>query len=180
MNMDRQKRHYHNPVQFIRDCLFLLKRVKHFKYAWLIAKPVILPCLRRNEISDANNKLMISPQLRERLLLAVTSVNSCSACSYVHTQVALTEGISQLEIQQILEGDLSTCPEEEIVALLYAQHWADKNSMADFEVKNRFYNHYGHKKSEAIEFCMGAIKIGNLMANTVEYLKYRVLVLKHK
>ncbi|MBN2604993.1 MAG: carboxymuconolactone decarboxylase family protein, partial [Bacilli bacterium] len=45
---------------------------------------------------------LFNKQFKERIMLAVTEVNGCELCSYVHTKVSLSSGMSASEIKQIL------------------------------------------------------------------------------
>jgi len=70
---------------------------------------------------------LISNAFRERLMLSVTSVYGCRYCCWAHTREALRSGIDQKEITGLLTGSVDNCPQEEALALLYAQHWADSS-----------------------------------------------------
>jgi len=58
-------------------------------------------------------------------MLAVTRVNGCRYCSWFHTRVAIKEGISKTEIHSLLGGKFEDADEDEMLALIYAQHYAD-------------------------------------------------------
>ena len=64
---------------------------------------------------ELNNKFI------ERIMLAVTEVNGCEICSYKHTEVALKQGMSQEDINSLLSGNAESIPEEESVAIFFAQ-----------------------------------------------------------
>jgi AhpD family alkylhydroperoxidase len=38
----------------------------------------------------------------EKIMLVITQVNGCRYCSYFHTQMALTSGVSETEIEQLV------------------------------------------------------------------------------
>jgi AhpD family alkylhydroperoxidase len=64
--------------------------------------------------------------LREKVMLAVTAVNDCRYCSWVHTGLALENGVDIDALQQILDTQtFGTVNTREGVAILYAKHFAD-------------------------------------------------------
>lgn len=117
---------------------------------------------------------MLSPAFRERLMLAVTAVNQCRYCSWVHTREALKSGLSGEEIGSLLSGSLEDCPEEEALALLYAQHWAESNANPDPEWVERLVESYGNQKMKAIDLVLRMIRVGNLAGNSWDCLLHRV------
>jgi Carboxymuconolactone decarboxylase family. len=70
-------------------------------------------------------------------MLAVTVVNGCRYCPYFHAKQALKSGITSKEISQLLSGDVDNYPEEKVVAIIYAQHWAESNAHPDPEAIRR-------------------------------------------
>jgi AhpD family alkylhydroperoxidase len=107
-------------------------------------------------------------------MLAVTAVNGCRYCSYFHTKQALKSGISLEEISKLLSGDINDCPEEEALALIYAQHWAESNTHPDPEAVKKLQETYNFEKVEAIHLALRMIRLGNLLGNTWDYLLYRI------
>lgn len=148
------KRTYKNPREFFADQIFLIKKWGH--------------------IRDLMRKKMLSKAFRERLMLAVTSVYGCRFCSWAHTREALKGGINQEEIVGLLQGSVDGCPEEEAVAVLYAQHWADCDARPDKEAIDRLVKTYGLEKAEAIDLALRMIRVGNLTGNTWDAFLARV------
>ena len=67
-----------------------------------------------------------SRALREKVMLAVTSVNDCRYCSYVHTGLALAHAVDLGELRQLLDsGTFGDVDERDAVATLFAQHFAE-------------------------------------------------------
>jgi AhpD family alkylhydroperoxidase len=147
------KRFYHNPIHFLQDLAYILTNAARTR------------ALVRGSIS---------PTFRERLMMAVTSVNEYRYCAHFHAQVALVSGISRAEIEQILDGEFSRAPEREIPALLYAQHWAETNAQPDPAVRAKFVATYGDDTARAIEYVLRMIRVGNLLGNTFDYVLYRL------
>ena len=107
-------------------------------------------------------------------MLAVTAVNGCRHCSYFHTRQALRSGVSAQEIGRLLSADVANCPEDETVALMYAQHWAESDGCPDPEAVARLEQTYGAEKAEAIHLMLRMIRMGNLLGNSWDYLIYQV------
>jgi AhpD family alkylhydroperoxidase len=139
-----------------------------------LIKDLCLPIKNRKRLREVRDKGLLSPAFQERLMLAVTSVEGCRYCSYFHSKLALKGGVSQEEIGKLLSGDFKDCPEEEALAVLYAQHWAESNACPDQEAVERLKETYGSEKAEAIHLMLRMIRLGNLLGNTWDYLLYRI------
>jgi len=135
---------------------------------------LLFPINNRKRLQEVKNKGLLSPAFRERLMLAVISVESCRYCSYFHSKLALKGGISPDEIGQLLSGDFEGCPEDEAMAVLYAQHWAESNACPDPEAVRKLHEIYGSEKAEAINLMLRMIRLGNLLGNTWDYFLYRI------
>ena len=107
-------------------------------------------------------------------MLAVTEVNGCRYCSYVHARLALAAGVTRADVGALAGGDLNGSPPEEIPALLYAQVWAESDGNSDAEARQTVLETYAEAKTEAIELSMRMIRVGNLAGNTCDYLMHRV------
>lgn len=125
----------------------------------------------------------LSPDFRERLMLAVTAVNGCRYCSYAHTRAALRSGIDEGEVSALLGSDLAGAPPSQVTALLYVQHWAETNGNPDPDAAERLVKEYGESQARQIELALRLIRTGNLTGNTFDYLRFRLsrgrLGLKH-
>jgi AhpD family alkylhydroperoxidase len=148
------KRTYKNPKELFSDLLFPIRNGRRLK--------------------QAKKQGLITEAFQERLMLAATAVYGCRYCSYVHTKQALKSGISSQEISQLLSGDVANCPEEEAVAVIYAQHWAESDSRPDPEAYRKLQQTYGAKKTEAINLALRMIRLGNLLGNSWDYLIYLI------
>jgi len=116
----------------------------------------------------------VSRAFRERLMLAVTSVYGCRYCSWLHTGEALRSGLDREEIAGLLAGIVDNCPEDEAIALLYAQHWADSNAKPDPEAVRRLEEAYGPEKAKAIDLILHMNRIGNLSGNSLDCFLQRI------
>lgn len=115
-----------------------------------------IPLLRR---AKAAGKM--SHAFLERIMLAVTEVNGCAACSYYHTKVALESGFSAQEIRNMLSGTFSDVPEEELEGVLFAQHYADQRGKPSRESWDRIVAHYDEIGAYGILAVTRMIMMGN-------------------
>jgi len=153
--MDKfNKRTYSSFSEFLKDIKFLIKN--------------------HGQIKDLNRGELISKKMQERLMLAVTAVNGCRYCTYYHTKLALENGVTNQELDTLLNGSVDSSPSEEKLALLYAQHWADQAGKPDQEFKEKINETYGNQKAEVINLAIRTINFGNLMGNTFDYLLYKL------
>ncbi len=149
-----RRRHYHRPAELVADVRAVLAH--------------------RKALKAMGGGRRLSSAFRERLMLAVTAVNGCRYCSYFHARVALREGLTPAEIRALGEGAFHDCPDEELPALLYAQHWASADARPDPVARERLAAIYGPAAVEAIELALCSIRIGNLLGNTADYGLYRL------
>jgi len=152
--MKFKKRTYKNPKELFSDLWF--------------------PIRNRKPLKKVMNKGLISDPFRERLMLAVTAVDGCRYCSYIHARQALKSGVTPEEISQLLSGDVDDCPEEEAMGVIYAQHWAESDAHPDSEAVRRLQQTYGVEKAEAIHLMLRMIRLGNLLGNSWDYLLYSI------
>jgi AhpD family alkylhydroperoxidase len=128
----------------------------------------------RSRIRLVMRSKTISAEFRERLMLAVTEVNHCRYCSYAHTKMALKSGVNQQEISWILDHNIQGCPEEEIPAIIYAQHWAETDGRPESEIRKSVINRYGTVKVEMIEVVLRMIRTANLAGNSFDFILFRL------
>jgi AhpD family alkylhydroperoxidase len=122
----------------------------------------------RTQIRAAMSNGLVDEAFRERLMMAVTSVNGCRYCSYFHAKEALKAGVTPEEIAAMTECEFGTCPVAEQPALLYAQHWAENNAEPELKTRNRVLDIYGEEKLSTIELVLRMIRMGNLMGNSFD------------
>ncbi|MCJ7521330.1 MAG: carboxymuconolactone decarboxylase family protein, partial [Dehalococcoidia bacterium] len=140
------KRTYQSPGELFADIFFLTKNLR--------------------QIRGVMRGDLISSAFRERLMLLVTSVYGCRYCSWFHTREALRSGVDKDEISSLLAGSVDDCPQDEAVALLYAQHWADSDTRPDPEACARLEQAYGAEKAGMINLVLRINRVGNLSGNT--------------
>jgi AhpD family alkylhydroperoxidase len=116
----------------------------------------------------------IPPAFRERIMLTVTAVNRCRYCSYAHSREALARGIPQKEIESLAEGMFAGSPAREVPALLYAQHWAERDGQPEQDIREKVVAACGSEEVQLMEMAMRLIRAGNLLGNTFDYFLHRI------
>jgi len=104
---------------------------------------------------------LLSAELRERLMMAVTEVNGCAMCSWYHTKMALEGGMTETEVRGLLSGELENVPDDEITAVMFAQHYADTRGKPDKAAWDKLRGQYGRDKALAILGAIRTIMLGN-------------------
>lgn len=119
-------------------------------------------------------KSTLDKQFQNKILLAVTQVNGCRYCSYLHTKHALESGMSEEEIKSLLAGEVGDIDNEESVALIFAQHYAETQANPDRESIQRLFDIYGDEKANAIIGVIQAIMTGNIHGISIDLLQSRL------
>lgn len=117
--------------------------------------------ISRGDVKKVASTGMLGDKFRERLMLAVTEVNKCDMCSYAHTKAALESGITGEEIKELLNGDLKSAPDNELKAILFAQHYAEKRGNPDKEMWIELQKTYGKELAYGIVGVIRMIMLGN-------------------
>ena len=128
-----------------------------------------LPLLR----TFSKNK-RINKAFRERIMLAISGVNGCAMCSFVHTKLALAEGISAAQIKQLLGGEFNDIPANEAVGVLYAQSYASGKEVVDPTSFQRLVDEYGQQKAYCILQVCQIITFTTVMGITLDGIKQRL------
>ena len=132
----------------------------------VVSTPVLIPALVRPKTSHA---------LREKIMLAVSSVNECRACQWGHAQLASAQGVPLEEINELLGfQSLEAATSAEAAAILFAQGYAETGGRADPEAIAVLRTHYGEAEVAEILGYVRAITLGNLTGNTVDAVLDRI------
>jgi AhpD family alkylhydroperoxidase len=129
----------------------------------------------RFELKRARQSGRIDKSFAERLMLATSVVNGCRACCYIHSQLALRAGVSTEEISKFRVGDWEGTPPEELLGLLFAQHFAESGGIPTSEACCRLTEAYGEAKARDLMAFVRFAQLTNLFVNTVEALWSRLL-----
>ncbi|BDZ68227.1 carboxymuconolactone decarboxylase family protein [Methanobacterium ferruginis] len=112
-------------------------------------------------MSRARKNHKLSSKFIERIMLAVTEVNECAICSYAHSKRALETGMTTEEIQKMLRGIIEDVPDDEVTAVMFAQHYADTRGNPTLESWQRLVEIYGISRAMGILGAIRIIMIGN-------------------
>lgn len=107
-------------------------------------------------------------------MLAVSQVNGCRYCNYLHTKNAIDAGASEEEINAMMNGELGDVGNDESLALLFAQHYADTGGDFDVETYRKFVAHYGEEKARDILANIRVIMVGNIHGISVDAMQSRL------
>jgi len=113
-------------------------------------------------------------------MLATTAVNECLLCARFHSEMAFQSGVDRREVAALLNMDLSgkTTEDDELNALLFAQHFAETNRNPSPEMRQRLFDYYGDKKGADIILIIRLITFGNLSGNTFSAFQNRLKGIK--
>lgn len=137
--------------------------------------PILYQGLRTMKyMIKAKKDKSLQSELIERIMLGVTEVNGCEVCSYAHTKMALEQGFSNQEIQNLLTGTADDIPSDEMPAFLFAQHYADTRGNPTEESWNRIVSLYGENKATGILGAIRSIMIGNVHGIALSALFSRI------
>lgn len=126
-----------------------------------------------SNIRKASKNTYVDKAFNEKIMLAVTQVNGCRFCSYVHTKNAIDAGASEEEINAMLNGELGEMDSDESLALMFAQHYADTDGDYDQATYQKFVTHYGEEKSRDILATIQAIMAANIHGIAVDAFQGR-------
>jgi len=123
---------------------------------------------------QAQKNPAISKSFRESVNLAISQVNGCKLCSFVHAKNALKSGMSKEEVDLLLNGGLENAPKDQLEALLFAQHYADTKGNPDPKLEQKLLKTYGKEKTNDIMASILMMNLTNLHGNTIEALVLRL------
>ncbi len=121
-----------------------------------------------DDLKAAARSGRIGKDFSERIMLAVTRVNGCRYCEYGHTRAALKAGVSPEEIRALMSAEFDDLPQDEVVALMYAQHVAESRGNPDPDATQRLEDTYGVDAARDIQAYIRMIMFGNLYGNTFD------------
>ena len=127
-----------------------------------------------DELYTALTQHRLSRAFSEKIMMAVTQVNSCRYCSYAHTRMALQAGVSETELHDLLMGEFNHIPEYELIAVLFAQHYAEQADHYDADAWQKLVETYGSDVAGNILMHIRVITFANLYGNTFDALLERL------
>jgi AhpD family alkylhydroperoxidase len=121
-----------------------------------------------DDLQAAVRQRRISRAFAEKIMLTVTRVNGCRYCSYAHARMALKAGIGEAELMQLMSGEFNDAPADEIVALTFAQHYAEQRDRFELKAWQRLVEAYGDHAARDILAYIRTITFANLIGNTFD------------
>jgi AhpD family alkylhydroperoxidase len=117
-------------------------------------------------ISAIRNK-DITRKFVEKIMNVTSAVNGCVYCQWFHAKQAISSGISEEEIKNMMKLQFQAdAMDFELMAMLYAQHFAETNRKPDPDMTKRLFDYYGKKTANHIILMIRIILFGNLCGNT--------------
>ena len=126
------------------------------------------------DMSAAFRRRTLSHASAEKVMLAVTQVNGCRYCSYAHAGMALQAGVSEVELHDLLAGELDHIPPREQIAVLFAQHYAEQGDRYDAVAWQTLEQTYGAETAREMLVHIRLITFANLYGNTFDALLERL------
>lgn len=114
-------------------------------------------------MGKARKNKQMDPQFIERIMIAVTEVNGCDICSYAHTKMALEAGMSNEEVQNMLAGVISDVPQQQVQAIMFAQHYAESRGKPSKKAWDQIVYRYGESLALGILGSIRVIMMGNVL-----------------
>jgi AhpD family alkylhydroperoxidase len=111
----------------------------------------------------------VSSAFREKVMLAVTGVNDCRYCTFVHTNLARFSGVDAEEIRNILCCELGAeISPDELFAIEFARHYAQTKKNPDPEMTDKLVEQYGQNQADEIILYLDTIFFANITGNTFD------------
>jgi len=140
-------------------------------------KRIFTPGLLRNDVAyllthapsliGAARDENITRTFVEKIMTVTTAVNECTYCAWFHAKAAVASGIGAEEVKSLLDLQFQTTASDfEIMALLYAQHYAETNRQPETRMTARLFDTYGQRTAKHIVLVIRMISFGNLLGNT--------------
>ena len=129
---------------------------------------------KMNSIKDTHQSKRISRNFSEHIMLVCTTVYGCIYCEWGHSKFALNEGSTPGDIKALLELNFGQFPPDEVIALSFAQQYAETTGYPSKAALRRLMKEYGLQKSQDIINHCEMITMGNLLGNSVSALLSRL------
>jgi AhpD family alkylhydroperoxidase len=152
----RSPRTFASPSEAIRDLLGVARQ----------ARPLATAYLRGG----------VNPELRERVMVAVSRVNSCRGCTFVHERWATRAGVSSDDLDAIGLGDLGALDGRSRAAVAYAAARAETRfrEPVSADLASHAASNLTPDELAAVDAVARAMTLANLSANTAEELVDRL------
>ncbi len=117
----------------------------------------------------------LDPKLRERVMVAVSRVNACSGCAFVHERWAFRSGVTSDELAAIGLDDLAALDDRSRAAVLYATARAESHFSDPVppDVAAEVASWLSPRELDAVEAIARAMALANLSVSTLVSLRSR-------
>lgn len=135
--------------------------------AWLLLKDLGFLLTRLPLMRGAARNPKISKAFVEKIMAVTTAVNGCVYCRWFHAKQAVAAGITDEEVRNLFDLQFQADASDfELMALLYAQHYAETDRRPDDDMSARLVETYGPRTAGHIMLYIRMIYFGNLAGNT--------------
>lgn len=121
------------------------------------------------DLAGALIKGKASGAFREKVMLAVTGVNECRYCAFVHSNLARIFDVADEEITQVMKLGTGIDPDsDDQPAIQFARHYAQTNQRPDPDMVASFRKFYGIERADELLLYIRLIYFANLSGNTFD------------
>ena len=140
------------------------------------ARDVAGVVLRARALGDAVLRGRLSARERELVTVAVSRVNACSGCTFVHERWALRAGVSDAELRALELGHLQDLDARGRAAVLYASARAESRFRGPVpdDVAAAARASLSSRELAAVDATARAMTVANLSVSTAEALLARL------
>jgi AhpD family alkylhydroperoxidase len=133
-------------------------------------RDLVAVALRARPLATAYLRGGLDPDLRERVMVAVSRVNSCRGCTFVHERWASRAGVAPDDLEAIGLGDLGGLDDRNRAAVAYAAALAEARFREPIpaELATSAAYHLEPDELASVDAVARAMALANLSANTVE------------
>ncbi len=127
---------------------------------------------RARPLATAYTRDGLDPALRERVMVAVSRVNSCRGCTFVHERWAGRAGVAAEDLRAIDLGDIANLDARSRAAVAYAAALAEGRfrKPVDPNLAAGAREHLTPDELAAVDAVARAMALANLSSNTLEDL----------
>jgi len=137
-----------------------------------VVRDVVGVARRARPLATAYTRAGLDPALRERVMVAVSRVNSCRGCTYVHERWAGRAGVTAEDLQAIGLGELANLDERSRAAVAYAAALAEARFRGPIapDLAAGASEHLTPGELAAVDAVARMMALANLSSNTIEEL----------
>jgi AhpD family alkylhydroperoxidase len=147
-----------------------------FESPWAALRDLAGVLARVKALTAVYARGRLDEPLRERVMVAVSRVNACRGCTFVHTRWALRSGVTADELDAIGLTDLGRLDRRSRAAVVYATALAEDRfrKPPPPEIATAVAAELTPSEMDAVEAVARAMAAANLTASTAEALVDRL------